>query len=361
MIPTAATKSGIDERRHDRGEGGRVAGPADDEHEDQPDVVRLPDRPHRVVGVVARLAVAVVAGRPAATRSPPRSRRRRARRTRPARDDQEQRKASSVIGASPAGSSVKPAGASTARAGSTGPSGARLSRRSTHQTRDRERGVDRRRASRSRPGSPPRPSPPRPCASAVDDPGLAADLRRHPAGDQRHHRGRARRAPPRGRTSATRAAAACAGGRRRRARRAARGGADPDHRLEGEARHVHRRFDGRSGRHRVEPLDGRVRVVVGQEREQARDPIPYRTSSPSYQPRMWIGARVVVVPSPSSAASLAGCFSVDVARDPVADDQLHRRGDRRGRERDRERRPLVAAAAPAQRAPRVAGRRARSR
>jgi hypothetical protein len=49
------------ERRHDRGERRRVARPADDEHEDQPDVIRLPDRPHGVVRVVAHGLPALVA------------------------------------------------------------------------------------------------------------------------------------------------------------------------------------------------------------------------------------------------------------------------------------------------------------
>ena len=44
------------ERRRDRPEHLRVAGPEHRQHEDQPDVVRLPDRPHRVVGVVADAA-----------------------------------------------------------------------------------------------------------------------------------------------------------------------------------------------------------------------------------------------------------------------------------------------------------------
>ena len=41
------------ERRGDRAERDRVGGPDDGQHEDEPDVVRLPDRPHRVVRVVA--------------------------------------------------------------------------------------------------------------------------------------------------------------------------------------------------------------------------------------------------------------------------------------------------------------------
>src|SRR5207244_10343928 len=40
------------QRRRDRGERGRVSGPADDEDEDQPDVIRLPYRAHGVMGVL---------------------------------------------------------------------------------------------------------------------------------------------------------------------------------------------------------------------------------------------------------------------------------------------------------------------
>ena len=49
------------ERRGDRPEGHRVGRPADDEHEDQPDVVGLPDRAHRVMRVLAQLPVAFTA------------------------------------------------------------------------------------------------------------------------------------------------------------------------------------------------------------------------------------------------------------------------------------------------------------
>ena len=42
------------ERGHDRAEGDRIGGPADDEDEDQPDVIRLPDGAHRVPCMVAR-------------------------------------------------------------------------------------------------------------------------------------------------------------------------------------------------------------------------------------------------------------------------------------------------------------------
>src|SRR5215207_1390363 len=42
------------ERREDRAERARISGPDDDEHEDQPDVVRLPHRAHGVVGVIAQ-------------------------------------------------------------------------------------------------------------------------------------------------------------------------------------------------------------------------------------------------------------------------------------------------------------------
>jgi hypothetical protein len=51
----AGDEEGNGERRRDRAEGGWVGGPDDCEDEDQPDVVGLPDRRHRVMGVLADL------------------------------------------------------------------------------------------------------------------------------------------------------------------------------------------------------------------------------------------------------------------------------------------------------------------
>ncbi len=53
--PDAGDEERDGERRGDRAECGRVGGPDDGEDEDQPDVVGLPDRRHRVMGVVADL------------------------------------------------------------------------------------------------------------------------------------------------------------------------------------------------------------------------------------------------------------------------------------------------------------------
>ena len=47
-IPSAASAQWHEQRRHDRGERRRERGPEDDEVEDQPGVVRLPDRSDRV-------------------------------------------------------------------------------------------------------------------------------------------------------------------------------------------------------------------------------------------------------------------------------------------------------------------------
>ena len=55
------------ERRGDRAEGRRVGRPGDHEHEDQPDVVRLPHRPHRVQRVLADAPAAL---RPRRQRGP---------------------------------------------------------------------------------------------------------------------------------------------------------------------------------------------------------------------------------------------------------------------------------------------------
>ena len=56
--PDRGDQQGHRERRRDRGEHPRVRRPADNENEDQPDVIRLPDRANRVARVVAKRAVA---------------------------------------------------------------------------------------------------------------------------------------------------------------------------------------------------------------------------------------------------------------------------------------------------------------
>ena len=58
MIPIAAMNSGTASVDAIEPNAVGIAGPADDQHEDQPDVVRLPDRAHRVVGVLAHRALA---------------------------------------------------------------------------------------------------------------------------------------------------------------------------------------------------------------------------------------------------------------------------------------------------------------
>ena len=62
MIPIAAKER---DRKcgRDRSEGGRIGGPDDGEHEDQPDMVGLPDRRHRRMRVLAdRLRLPAPAG-----------------------------------------------------------------------------------------------------------------------------------------------------------------------------------------------------------------------------------------------------------------------------------------------------------
>ena len=70
-----------EQRREDGLEGGREAGPEDDEHEDQPHVVRLPHGPDRPVDQRARPLAAALLHRRAGSRTRLRSRRRRTPRT----------------------------------------------------------------------------------------------------------------------------------------------------------------------------------------------------------------------------------------------------------------------------------------
>ena len=51
--PDAGDEQRDRECRGDRPERARVGGPEDGQHEDQPDVIGLPDRRHRMVGVLA--------------------------------------------------------------------------------------------------------------------------------------------------------------------------------------------------------------------------------------------------------------------------------------------------------------------
>ena len=136
--------------------------------------------------------------------------------------------------------------------------------------------------------------------------------------------------------------------------------ADPDHRLEGEADDVHRRAV--AGRDGVETLH-RSRSGRGTRAARAASGSGCRT-----RPRRPRTSRACAsarpsssCASPSNAASLTGWFVGDVAAVPVADEDLHRRGERRDRQRDRERGALVAAPAPAQPRERVRARRRGSR
>ncbi len=67
------------------------------------------------------------------------------------------------------------------------------------------------------------------------------------------------------------------------------------------------------------------------------------------------GAPVVVLPQPLEGRELDGLVARDVARRPVADHDLHGRGQRGDGQRDRQRDALVVVAPPAQPAPRVDG------
>ena len=161
--------------RHRR-EDARIRRPQHGEHEDQPDVVGLPHRGDRVVSW-SRICTTAVRARRSAARSRRRSRRRPAPcRGQPDQHEQQRQQRHGTPTSSPT---------------SAGPPGtaARASRRRIHPRR--------RRAERRPATSTPYPTgmPEAPVTAslgahdAVDDPGLAPDLGRDPAGDQRDHRG----------------------------------------------------------------------------------------------------------------------------------------------------------------------------
>ncbi len=129
---------------------------------------------------------------------------------------------------------------------------------------------------------------------------------------------------------------------------------DPDHRLKRDPHDVDRRLVGLG--HGVEALHLGVRVVERQQRQALRDRDPVLhlavvVPAAERQRRAALG-----VADALERGELRRLGLRDLARRPVADDELHRRGERRDRQRDRQRDPLVAAPAPAQPPDRVRAR-----
>ena len=220
MIPIAARKSGIVQRREDRPERRRERRPDDHQHEDQPHVVGLPDGRHRALDHAPHPAPARRAARREVPEARRRSRRSRAPRTR----------------RSP--STMKPTQTSATSTDLRSPGG-----QPAQQPRDRnaQRHVD---------GDEHDVADHEPVGlrdgllgahHLVDDPRLAADLGRDPARDQRDERQRARRPSPRGRTRSTPAAAVAQPGDEEERAEQRETGPDADHRLEREADDVDRR------------------------------------------------------------------------------------------------------------------------
>ena len=104
---------------------------------------------------------------------------------------------------------------------------------------------------------------------------------------------------------------------------------------------------GRSSRRTASrPCDDGVRVVVGEQRQQlAGSRSPTCTSPSSYQPPMWIGAPRLGFAQALERRELRRLVLGDLAGGPVADDDLHRRGERGDGERHEQRGAHVAARA----------------
>jgi hypothetical protein len=183
----------------------------------------------------------------------------------------------------------------------------------------------------------------------VDDPRLAADLGGDPAGDQRDHRQRARGdhrpAQRPGERAAPEPQVQVDESDQRQQR------ADPDHCLEGEPHYVDRRLVGE--RDDVQALDDRVRVVGGEDRQQARDLDPPDDRVPVVPAAQVLGGASCRLRQALHRGQLDRLILSHVPGGPVADDDLQRRRHRRGGHRDAERGALVAAAAAAQERPRV--------
>ena len=161
----------------------RIGGPADHEHEDQPHVVRLPDRAHRMEGVLAQLAPVRAA---------------------PAEEEPEPR---AEVGAAEHGVGGE-ADEASGRAATSARliAGLLLERRARQAPQDPGRGgdqpgVDERRASRTRPGSRPHRSPPPRCASPRRRPTAGGRPRSSPSRRSGRPPPAARRRSPRGRTT----------------------------------------------------------------------------------------------------------------------------------------------------------------
>ena len=140
-------------------------------------------------------------------------------------------------------------------------------------------------------------------------------------------------------------------------------GPDPHHRLEGDADDVHGRPLGL--RHGVEALDDGVRVVGREQRQQPRDLDPclhLAVDEPAAEVDRRPARRLAQA---FEGGQLRRLRPSHLAGDPVAGDDLHRRGDRGDGERDDQRGAHVSAAvargASARRTRRPAGSRRRGR
>jgi hypothetical protein len=128
-------------------------------------------------------------------------------------------------------------------------------------------------------------------------------------------------------------------------------GADTDHGLEREPHHVDRRLVGE--RDDVEALDDGVRVVEGEERQQAGDFYAVDDRVPVVPAEQVLGRAPGGCREAFYRGELGRLVRGHVAGRPVADDDLERRGDGRGCHGDAECGALVAAAAAAQERPGV--------
>ena len=194
MIPNTGDEQRHRQRRGDRPERPRIGGPEHGQHEDQPHVVGLPDRRHRLVGVLADPLGVLAAARgqlpePGAEVGPGQHRvQRHSGQHEHERERLQHRSGRRRSGPTPA-------------SGSPGSrSGARARRRRTQASPQATTDVAGGERRHSRPESRGAGDRGGGRHHAVDDPRLAADLGDDPAGDQRDQRRRAGEHDARGRT-----------------------------------------------------------------------------------------------------------------------------------------------------------------
>ena len=178
---------------------------------------------------------------------------------------------------------------------------------------------------------------------AVDDPGLPPDLGRDPACDERDDRQWPGRDDGAVEPGGARQPLSPQPDEHVDRRDPGQEEADADHRLEGDANDVDRRTLG--GGNLLESLHARARVVEGKQRQEARQRNPVADLITVVPAAEMDRRTLFCLVQPLEGRELGRLFTRNRARGPVADDDLHRGGQRGDCQRNNQRDPLVAISA----------------